>query len=70
VLGEEVVDAYNIRVGLGDRALDLNSGLVCVVLDHCPELGPESLYVQITEAEGPVMTYWVEPSQLMKLPRA
>ncbi|MCA8919274.1 MAG: hypothetical protein KDB68_08905 [Planctomycetes bacterium] len=69
MLTDSVVDAYSNRVHLGDRAVDLNSGCVCVVLDHCPELGPESLYVQLVEHDGPDMTYWVEPSQLVKLPR-
>ena len=69
MLTDSVVDAYSNRVHLGDRAVDLNSGCVCVVLDHCPELGPESLYVQLVEHDGPDMTYWVEPSQLGKLPR-
>ncbi|MBX3475574.1 MAG: hypothetical protein KF754_14445 [Planctomycetes bacterium] len=70
MLQDNVVDANAQRVNLGDRALDLNTGVECVVLDHCPELGPQSLYVQMTGHEGPEMTYWVEPGQLMKLPRA
>lgn len=66
---ETVLDAYSNRVYLGDRAVDLHSGMVCVVVDHCPELGPESLYVQLVENEGPTMSYWVKPSALVKLPR-
>jgi hypothetical protein len=66
---EDVTDAYSNRVHLGDRALDLNSGCVCVVLDHIPELGPESLYVQLVDHEGPAMSYWVAPDQLVKLER-
>ena len=69
MLKEDVLDAYSNRVHLGDRAVDLNSGCVCVVVDHCPELGPESLYVQLVEHDGPAMCYWVEPSALVKLPR-
>ena len=69
MLREDVLDAYSNRVHLGDRAVDLNSGCVCVVVDHCPELGPESLYVQLVEHDGPAMCYWVEPSALVKLPR-
>ena len=69
MLKESVVDVYSNRVHLGDRAIDLNTGSVCVILDHCPELGPESLYVQLVEHDGPAMTYWVEPKQLVKLPR-
>ncbi len=70
LLAEQVVDAYQQRVHLGDRVVDLNSGVEAIILDHCPELGPESLYVQMTGHGGPDMTYWVEPGQLMKLPRA
>lgn len=70
LLDEDIVDAKQKRVRLGDRALDLNSGVVCVVLDHCPELGPESLYVQSVDEDGPEMTFWVEPSQLVTLPRS
>lgn len=69
MLREDVLDAYSSRIHLGDRAVDLNSGCVCVVVDHCPELGPESLYVQLVEHDGPAMCYWVEPSALVKLPR-
>ncbi|MBK8206649.1 MAG: hypothetical protein IPK87_07605 [Planctomycetes bacterium] len=69
MLADNVVDTHQKRVHLGDRVLDLNSGFVCVVLDHCPELGPESIYLQIVEHDGPVMSYWVDPAQLMKLPR-
>ena len=69
MLKEDVLDAYSSRIHLGDRAVDLNSGCVCVVVDHCPELGPESLYVQLVEHDGPAMCYWVEPSALVKLPR-
>ncbi|MCA8916227.1 MAG: hypothetical protein KDB90_12525 [Planctomycetes bacterium] len=69
MLREDVMDAYSSRIHLGDRAVDLNSGCVCVVVDHCPELGPESLYVQLVEHDGPAMCYWVEPSALVKLPR-
>ncbi|MCB9933066.1 MAG: hypothetical protein H6841_06560 [Planctomycetes bacterium] len=69
MLKETVLDAYSNRVYLGDRALDLNSGMLCVVVDHCPELGPESLYVQLVEGEGPAMSYWVEPGALVKIPR-
>lgn len=70
LLRDNVVDAYQQRVHLGDRAVDLNTGVECLILDHCPELGPESLYVQMVASEGPDMSYWVEPTQLMKLPRA
>lgn len=69
MLREDVLDAYSSRIHLGDRAVDLNSGCVCIVVDHCPELGPESLYVQLVEHDGPAMCYWVEPSALVKLPR-
>lgn len=69
MLDSEVVDAYQNRLHLGDRAVDLNSGCKCVVLDHCPELGPESLYVQLVEHDGPAMSYWVVPSALVRLPR-
>jgi hypothetical protein len=68
-ISESVLDAYSNNVQLGDRALDLNSGCMCVVLDHIPELGPESLYVQLVEHDGPAMSYWVSPDQLVKLPR-
>lgn len=67
---QPAMDAYQQLVTPGDRAVDLNSGTECIVLDHIPELGPESLYVQMTGHGGPDMTYWVEPRQLMKLPRA
>lgn len=70
MLHTELLDAYQQRVSLGDRAVDLNTGVECLILDHIPELGPESLYVQMTGHDGPAMTYWVEPGQLMKLPRA
>jgi len=66
---ESVLDAYSNRVQLGDRAVDLNSGCVCLILDHCPELGPESLYVQLVDQDGPAMSYWVSPEQLVKLDR-
>jgi hypothetical protein len=66
---ESVLDAYSNRVHLGDRAVDLNSGCICIVMDHCPELGPESLYVQLVEHDGPAMSYWVCPDQLVKLDR-
>ena len=69
LLASEVTDAYQRTVAMGDRVLDLNSGSVCVILDHCPELGPESLYVQLVEHDGPAMSYWVSPEQLIKLPR-
>ena len=69
MLRDNIVDAYSNRVHLGDRALDLNTGLVCLVLDHCPELGPERLYVELVEHDGPAMCYWVEPSALVKIPR-
>jgi hypothetical protein len=69
-ISESILDAYSNSVQLGDRALDLNSGCMCVVLDHCPELGPESLYVQLVEHDGPAMSYWVSPDQLVKLPRS
>ena len=66
---EAVLDAYSNRVQLGDRALDLNCGCMCVVMDYIPELGPQSLYVQLVEHDGPAMSYWVSPNQLVKLPR-
>ncbi|MBX3461005.1 MAG: hypothetical protein KF696_13745 [Planctomycetes bacterium] len=69
MLASGVVDANEKRVHLGDRVLDLNSGLTCVVLDHCPELGPDCVYVQIVEHDGLVMSFWADPKQLMKIPR-
>jgi hypothetical protein len=63
------LDARNRPVGLGGRAVDLNSGVLCVVLDYCPELGPESLYVQSAEGVGPALAWWVSPTSLMALPR-
>jgi hypothetical protein len=65
-----VTDSRDRPLSLGDRAVDLNTGLECVLLDHIPELGPESLYVQMVGHGGPEMTYWVDPVQLMKLPRS
>ncbi|MCC6463828.1 MAG: hypothetical protein IT463_00655 [Planctomycetes bacterium] len=65
----QATDANDEHVGLGDRVVDLNSGTECVVLDLCPELGPESVYVQLVHDGGPSMDYWVEPGHLMKLPR-
>lgn len=67
LLAQDVLDAKDRRLALGDRAVDLNTGLECVLLDHIPELGPESLYVQMIGHDGPDMTYWVEPTQLMVL---
>lgn len=68
-LPHDVVDAYGHDIQLGDGAVDLNSGCKCAVLDFCPELGPESLYVKLVEHDGPDMTCWVEPAQLVRLPR-
>lgn len=70
VLKSGVVDAHDQPLNLGDRAVDLNTGLECVLMDHIPELGPESLYVQMVGHGGPEMTYWVDPTSLMKLPRS
>lgn len=64
-----ISDSRDLPLTLGDHAVDLNTGLECVLLDHIPELGPESLYVQMLGHGGPEMTYWVDPVQLMKLPR-
>ncbi|MHC4841939.1 MAG: hypothetical protein ACYTDT_13460 [Planctomycetota bacterium] len=69
MLRDNVVDAYARRIHLGDRIVDLNAGCVCVILDHCPELGPESVYVQILDADIPTMSYWVNPVNVVKLPR-
>lgn len=69
LLDSEVLDAYGKRLQLGDRAVDLNAGCECAILDYCPELGPESLHVQLVDSEGPTMSYWVVPESLVKLPR-
>jgi hypothetical protein len=63
----DLVDAKDQPIHLGDHALDLTSGDECVILDHCPELGPESVYVLSALREGPAMSYWVAPEQLIKL---
>lgn len=63
----DLVDAKDQPISLGDRVLDLSAGVEGVVLDHCPELGPESVYVLSAEHEGPEMSYWVEPNQLVRL---
>ncbi|MCL4729104.1 MAG: hypothetical protein KJ044_01535 [Planctomycetes bacterium] len=67
---QPAMDAYQQTVLPGDFAVDLTSGVECVGRDHIPARGPQSLYVQMTGHGGPEMTYWVEPGQLMKLPRA
>ncbi len=70
MLQSQIKDADGARLHLGDRALDVEHGSVCIVLDHCPDLGPDCLYVQINEEEGPAMGYWVTPQSLRRLPRA
>jgi hypothetical protein len=62
-------DAYRRPLSLGDRAVELNTGAICVIADHCPELGPESLLVELVEHDGPPLSFWVEPTQLVGLPR-
>lgn len=66
----DLFDAKDQAMQLGDRVLDLSAGVEGVVLDHCPELGPESVYVLSAEHDGPEMSYWVEPNQLIKLANA
>ena len=46
---------------------DVNLGSLCVILDHVPELGPDCLYVQMTEADGLAMTYWADPTNLVRV---
>ncbi len=67
MLREKITDAYGERLHLGDRALDVNLGSLCVILDHVPELGPDCLYVQMTEADGLAMTYWADPTNLVRV---
>lgn len=69
MLRDKVVDAYGERLNLGDRALDINVGTACVILDHVPELGPDCLYVQTVEENGLAMTYWTSPNSLMRVKR-
>ncbi len=70
MLKQQIKDANGLRLHLGDRALDVEHGSVCVVVDHCPDLGPDCLYVQAFEDEGPVMSYWVTPDSLRRLEKA
>ena len=69
LIKDKIQDVYGRRLYLADRAVDLNAGAVVIILDHCPELGPECLYVQIVQQDGPAMNYWVEPCALVKIPR-
>ncbi len=69
MLRANIVDAYGERLNLGDRALDINLGTPCIVLDHVPELGPDCLYVQTSDNDGPAMTYWADPTQLVRFKR-
>jgi hypothetical protein len=69
MLRANIVDAYGERLNLGDRALDINLGTACVILDHVPELGPDCLYVQTVEDDGLAMTYWANPISLIRVKR-
>jgi hypothetical protein len=67
LMAPDIQDAYRRPLRLGDRAVELNTGALCVIADHCPELGPESLLVELVEHDGPPLSYWVEPTQLVGL---
>lgn len=70
MMQHSIKDANGLRLHLGDRALDTNEGNVCVLVEHCPDLGPKCLYVLAREEEGPVLGYWVAPDSLKRLPEA
>ncbi|MCC6573510.1 MAG: hypothetical protein IT462_06935 [Planctomycetes bacterium] len=70
MLKDQVKDANGARLHLGDRVLDVEHGSVCVLVEHCPDLGPDCLYVQSNDDDGPVMGYWVAPDKLQRLNRA
>jgi hypothetical protein len=67
MLNEGMLDANQRNLNLGDRAVELNTGSVCIVLDHCPELGPESVLVELVDHDGPPLSYWLRPDELSKL---
>lgn len=66
LLDEQILDCRDRRLHLGDRAMDTIQNTSVVILDHCPELGDECLYVQSTD-DDLGMCHWVEPAHLMRI---